>query len=557
MPSSSRSLPENDAAPSKPAAAWPAGLEAAALAALPDFLLKQRWYPAKDAGRPAVARSALLPFPVLGTPAAIAVWQVTPPGQAPLHLFVPIALVPAEIADAAQVIAAPSAEQGGEAGELRLVEAFSVDAFVHAWMETLLRGGEVSGAGRLRTGRTEQLVRAGLEPGGDWAIRRGNAEQSNTSIRIGEGAILKVIRKLEEGVHPELEVGRFLTGEAGFAAAPAMLGWAELDGATGTGAVTLSVLQAFVPNTGDGWSWMLDRLARSESHEEATVWLDRLGRRTAEMHRAFATDTADPAFRPDPVASEDLGAWVGAAEAMARRALDGLVTARERLGSEARGLAEDLLARSDALFQRLRTALAQAPDFAKTRHHGDYHLGQVLVTDGDAVIVDFEGEPMRPLEERRAKHAALRDVAGMLRSLAYAAAAAARTLPEDERDAAQGRLSAWEAEASRAYLDAYLEAARGGVFLSADRAAAERVLRFFMLEKALYEVVYELANRPDWVAIPLRGVLALLDAKAGGTVQRVHRMPFGAEVLSDGRVRFRLWAPSHKEIGRFLAVWCG
>ncbi len=551
MPSSSRRLPENDAAPSKPAAAvWPTGLEAVAQAALPDFLLKQRWYPAKDAGRPAVALSALLPFPGSGMPAAVAAWWVTPPGQAPLRLFVPLALVPAEAADAAQVIAAPPSEGSGDGGELRLVEAFSVDAFVRAWTETLLRGGgEASGAGRLRTGRTEQLARAGLEPGGDWAIRRGSAEQSNTSIRIGEGAILKVIRKLEEGVHPELEVGRFLTGEAGFAATPAMLGWTELDGVAAAGAVTLSILQAFVPNAGDGWSWVLDRLARAEGRGEATEWLRRLGRRTAEMHRAFTVGTPDPAFRPEPVRTEDREAWVQAAEAMARRALDGLAAARDRLGPEARAMAERLLTRRGALEEGLRAALAGVPEFAKARHHGDYHLGQVLVAGGDAVIVDFEGEPLRPLEERRAKHAALRDVAGMLRSLAYAAAAAGRAVPEGGRASAQGHLSAWEAEASRAYLEAYMEAARGGAFLPADRAAAERVLRFFMLEKALYEVAYELANRLDWVGIPLGGVLALLDGDAAAATTRVHRMPFGAEIQPDGRVRFRLWAPTHPEIG--------
>ncbi len=549
MPSSPHRPAENDPAVSNPGAAWPEGLDAAALAALPDFLLRQRWYPAKDAGRPAVALSALLPFPVPGMPAVIAAWRVTPPGQASLHLFVPLALVASEAADAAQVIAAPGLEDGN-GGELRLVEAFSVDAFVRAWTETLLRGdSEVSGSGRLRTRRTEQLALVGLEPSGNWAIRRGSAEQSNTSIRIGEGAILKVIRKLEEGVHPELEVGRFLTGEAGFAATPAMLGWTELDGVTGAGAVTLSVLQAFVPNEGDGWSWVLDRLTRPEGGGEATEWLRRLGRRTAEMHRAFAIDTADAAFRPEPVRTEDRQAWVGAVEAMAHRALDGLAAAHDRLAPEARAMAERLLARRGALEKGLRAALAGEPDFAKTRHHGDYHLGQVLVAADDAVIVDFEGEPLRPLSERRAKHAALRDVAGMLRSLAYAAAVAGRDLPEGERAATQGRLTAWEAEASRAYLDAYLDAALGGAFLPADRSTAERVLRLFMLEKALYEVAYELANRPDWVAIPLKGVLALLDVDATTAATRVHRMPFGAETLSDRRVRFRLWAPSHKEIG--------
>jgi trehalose synthase-fused probable maltokinase len=490
-----------------------------------------------------VALTALLPFPVPALPAAVAVWRATPPGQAPLHLFVPLALVPTEEADAVHVVAAPPAQGAQAGGDMRLVEAFSVDAFVRAWIEALLRGGgEASGAGRLRAGRTERLARAGLEPGGRWAIRRGGAEQSNTSIRVGDGAILKAIRKLEEGVHPELEVGRFLTGEAGFAATPALLGWTELDGAIGAGAATLSVLQAFVPNEGDGWSWVLDRLSRvaapgegsTRELDEATAWLRRLGQRTAEMHRAFGADTADPALRPEPVQAADLRGWTEAAEAMAGRALDGLAAAGTQLDPQGRDLAEALCACRAELTERLRAALGGAPAFAKTRHHGDYHLGQVLVAGGDAVIVDFEGEPLRPLAERRAKHAALRDVAGMLRSFAYAAAAATRALPERlpsaGRAAAERRLAAWEAEASQAYLDAYLDAARGAPGCPAERAEAERVVRFFMLEKALYEVAYELANRPDWVDIPLRGVLALLDAGDAPSTTRVHRMPSGTEL---------------------------
>jgi malto-oligosyltrehalose trehalohydrolase/4-alpha-glucanotransferase len=226
---------------------------------------------------------------------------------------------------------------------------------------------------------------------------------------------------------------------------------------------------------------------------------------------------------------------------MARRALDGLATCRNRLGPEARHLADDLLARRDVLEAQLRSALA-GPGFAKTRHHGDYHLGQVLVAGDDAVIVDFEGEPLRPLAERRAKHAALRDVAGMLRSLAYAAAQAKRIHPGEP-------FTAWKSEAERAYLDGYYDAAGDGIFLPKERAAADAVVRFFMLEKALYEVAYELANRPDWVAIPLRGVVALLDADGQDSTRRAHHMPFGAEVLSAAGVRFRLWAPSHREIG--------
>jgi malto-oligosyltrehalose trehalohydrolase/4-alpha-glucanotransferase len=473
---------------------------------------------------------------------------------------VPLALVPAEVADPAQVIAAPPADTAHGCGEVRLVEAFSVDAFVRAWIQTLLRSdGEVSQAGRLRTGRTEQLPRAGLEPASGWAIRRSSAEQSNTSIRIGDGAILKVIRKLEAGIHPELEVSRFLTETAGFAATPSLLGWAELDGAaSGLGAVTLSILQAFVPNEGDGWSWVLERLARAldagtggtGALDEATSWLGRLGWRTAEMHAAFGSDTNDPEFRPELVETNDIQRWVVAAQATARRALDGLAGGT-RLDPQARGLARALLARRDKVVQRLQALVGAIPAFTKTRHHGDYHLGQVLVTDRDAVIIDFEGEPLRPLAERRAKLTAMRDVAGMLRSVAYAAAAAERGLPPDlssaERGAVQGRLATWEAQASQAFVDAYFEAARGGSFFPQDRADADRVVRFFMLEKALYEISYELANRPDWVAIPLRGVLTLLDVEIV-TATRMHRMPFGAELQADGKVRFRLWAPPHREI---------
>jgi malto-oligosyltrehalose trehalohydrolase len=531
----------NDSNLSQGAVPWPSGMDAIAEEALPSFLLRQRWYPAKEAGRPVVALAALLPLPVSGIAAAVTVWRVTPPGQLPLHLFIPLALIPAALTDEHQIIARPEGQANC------LVEAFSTDAFVRAWIELLLRDqGEDSGAGRLHTGRTVQLAGTGLQRG-DWAIRRGSAEQSNTSIRIGESAILKVIRKLEEGVHPELEVSRFLTGETGFAATPAMLGWFELEGVAGMGAVTLSVLQAFVPNEGDGWSWVLEKLGvgSDEALAEVTVWLRRLGQRTAEMHLAFARETQDPAFCPEPACTADREAWAKAAQAMAHRALDGLAAAHDRLDPPVRELAAALLDRRDALMAGLGEAMTNAPSFARTRHHGDYHLGQVLVVGDDAVIVDFEGEPLRPLTERRAKQAALRDVAGMLRSFAYAAAAASKNKPE----AVRHRLAVWEVQASRAYLDTYFDAAAGGGCCPADRASAEQVVRFFMLEKALYEVVYELAHRPDWVAIPLRGVLALLNAEAASdAVRRVHGMPFGAEIQRDGKLRFRLWAPPHPQV---------
>ena len=166
---------------------WPSVLQKCAERALPDFLQRQRWYPAKDAGTPVVTLSALLPFAASRVPAAVAVWQVTPPHHSPMNLFVPVALVLGRRAEPAQVIAPYREESASNGDELQLVEAFSVDEFARAWVNTLLRGGEAaSGQIRLRTGRTKQLARAGLEDANDWAIRRGSAEQSNTSIRVGD-----------------------------------------------------------------------------------------------------------------------------------------------------------------------------------------------------------------------------------------------------------------------------------------------------------------------------------------------------------------------------------
>jgi malto-oligosyltrehalose trehalohydrolase len=527
---------------------WPAGVEALAEAALPDFLLRQRWYPAKDADRPEVRLAALAPLRAPGIHAAVAVWRVTPPGQSPLCLFVPLALVSATSGDDAELIAAVPANNDG--AMVAIVEATSQDEFVRAWIGLLL-GGAAADA-QFRAEHTKHLAQADLSGAGDWSIRRGSVEQSNTSIRIGERAILKVIRKVETGIHPELEICRFLSDEDDFAATPKLLGWMELAGDTEKDACTLSILQAFAPNQGDGWSWMLQRLGEgAEGYDlaldEATAWLQRLGTRTAEMHKAFARESKDPAFAPQAVTADDVGRWGAAAQALARRALDGLALHRGRLSPAAQGIADSLIARRERIAAKLDRLLPQPGCFMQTRHHGDFHLGQVLVTGGDAAIIDFEGEPMRPLAERRAKHAPLRDVAGLLRSLSYATAAAGRDLPDGAPDAALGRLAAWEEKASQAFFNAYLAAAEDTASLPAEAGECKRTVRFFMLEKAFYEIAYELANRPEWVEVPLRGVLGLIGE--GDLQSRAHAMPFGAELRADGAVRFRLWAPRHAEIG--------
>ncbi len=541
-------MPSNDDVMTK-TAVWPAELklEKQLAQVLPAFLMRQRWYPVKDAGLPAVELALWTPLTLPDVAAALAVWQVRPSGFAPLQLFVPVALLPAQAlpADDSRIIT--------KLADGRLIaDAFADDAFVQAWIALMLGRQPFGLPPALQAGQTPLLEQSQLLAGGTWQIRRSKVEQSNTSIRVGEDGIVKVIRKLEEGVHPELEMSRFLS-EVNYPATPPLLAWLEINGAT------VSILQAFVPNAGDGWTWLLKHLQPDglERLDDSLPWIRQLGVRTAQMHKALALHSTDPDFMPEPIDAADLQRWLADVEAMSQRALTGIGRSQDQLDPATRTLAQRLQQQADQLRVQAQALLTAAQGLAKTRHHGDYHLGQVLVSDTDAMIIDFEGEPLRPLAERRAKHSPLRDVAGMLRSFAYAAAAAERALPADwpaERRAwACARLQDWECKAEQTYLEAYLAIAKGTPICPADEAQALRLIHFFMLEKALYEVAYELANRPDWLAIPLRGVLALLgEAPAsGGSASgdaadrrqtRRHLLPHGAEPTAQG-VRFRLWAP--------------
>ena len=264
------------------AAGWPTAILRLAEQALPDFLMRQRWYPAKDAGTPTVALERLLPIPVPGAPAAAGIWSATPPGQAPIRMLVALARVAADAVPPSQVICAiPAQAQDAAGADERqvLAEAFAIDDFVRAWAGLMLRemeerpepGADV----RLVARRTAAaaLPLDGTDTGAPLRVKRSSAEQSNTSIRLGDGMIMKAFRRLQDGTNPELEVGRFLTQEARFDATPALLGWVSLEPADGESghpgdaglarddATTLAILQAFVPNEGDGWEWLQARLA--------------------------------------------------------------------------------------------------------------------------------------------------------------------------------------------------------------------------------------------------------------------------------------------------------
>jgi maltose alpha-D-glucosyltransferase / alpha-amylase len=355
-------------------------------------------------------------------------------------------------------------------------------------------------------------------------------EQSNISVSFDNRVILKIYRRLRAGEQPDVEVARFLTETANFPHTPHFLGaisWRPAGG-DGDDATTLAAAFPFVPNQGDAWSGVSNALrsdlAEHESWsstaadgqseaEEFSYPLNigrLLGQRTAELHRAFATPTDDPAFALEPLRAEDLANWAAETASETEAVMARLQDARPSLAEGDAALADRVLDHRDALLQRARSVARMTPQGMLSRVHGDYHLGQVLLSQGDVSIIDFEGEPARTLAERRAKSSPLQDVAGMLRSFDYAALMAVRLHPQGEgaiAESALRRLEDWRQSVARAYLAAYEEHAAGTPNLPEDADARRQLLDLFLLRKAIYEISYELGNRPAWVGIPLRGVL--------------------------------------------------
>jgi maltose alpha-D-glucosyltransferase/alpha-amylase len=347
------------------------------------------------------------------------------------------------------------------------------------------------------------------------------AQGTNTALRLGEKLFLKLYRRLQPGLSPELEIGRFLTDVAHFANIVPVAGSVEYVGDDGTTS-TLALLQAFVMNQGDGWEFTINYLIRfmedrraggplaEDVHGPYIALARMLGQRTAELHVALATKTDDAAFKPEPVTRDDLRKWLEQVKQDAKETL-ALIDRPEELPEAARVDAIQLAEVRKALERRIDAEGAKlVADGLKIRHHGDYHLGQVLLKRNDFIIVDFEGEPARPLEERRAKSSPLRDVAGMFRSFTYARQAAMRQCSvTSSEDCAkwEPELTAWEKETRQTFMRVYDEIARaGGLYTSLEQM--QPLLTLFEIEKALYEVRYELRNRPDWASIPLRSLIA-------------------------------------------------
>jgi trehalose synthase-fused probable maltokinase len=316
------------------------------------------------------------------------------------------------------------------------------------------------------------------------------AEQSNTSIVFDEELILKVFRRLEPGINPELEVLRFLT-EHGFPNIAALGGWYSYSGGPLT--ATLGILQEYVRGGLDGWELALDELA--DDPDRFLGRLGRLGEVTGEMHSVLASDGSDPSFCPETPSVESLGLLTATVDEEIARVFLSLPEEDESVAP--------IAGRGEEVREQLRQLTYSGAAGQTIRVHGDYHLGQTMWADDDWVILDFEGEPARSLAERRRKRSALRDVAGMLRSFAYAASAVSLLRGVDPPDE-------WEEQARARFLEGYFETVDPGL-LPAGQAAIERLLAVFELEKAVYELQYELDNRPDWVRIPVRGIQRLIE----------------------------------------------
>jgi len=372
------------------------------------------------------------------------------------------------------------------------------------------------------------------------------AEQSNTSIVYGDRYILKLFRKVEPGINPDIEIGRFLT-ERGFRNTPAVVGLLEYRSPR-TEPVYAAILQEFVRNQGDAWKYTLESLSGffhraligssnppalssdhplhlatalipSNAQELIGPYLESarlLGERTAQMHAALADTSGGPDFAPEEFTSVD-GENLYREMLRQAEATFGLLKQKaDTLKGTIADEAQKLLALESSVISRFSGLRTQSVIASRIRFHGDYHLGQVLFTGSDFMIIDFEGEPARPLNERREKALALRDVAGMVRSFQYAAYAAlfgqvpGLTVKPEQVEAVEAWAAFWFTTVSAIYLQGYFSVASGNKFVPDSDGERRSLLDAFLLQKALYEVAYELNNRPDWVRIPLRGILGLV-----------------------------------------------
>ena len=489
---------------------------------LPAYVPGRRWFGGKARARRGFAVAAEIPF--AGTARVLFVRVEYLEGAPEIYLL-PLQTATGE---AAQRIAreSPSAavawfRAGAEA--TLLFDALHDETFRAALLRMIGEGQSVGGPAGLWRGI------AGRGLGASWgplASRVLEVEQSNSSVIYEGRFFLKLYRRIEEGVNPDAEITRFLSERQRFTHGPVFAGEIECH-REGLPRCVVALLVGLVPNQGDAWVATLaalrDYCARIPADRPVTVGavadfigegtMERvrlLGQRTGEMHLALAAESVEPAFVPEPFTAQDLQTLHGAMCAAARTGLAALRRHLPALPAAVRTEAAELADREGEILARHARLLAREIGVVKTRIHGDYHLGQVLVTGDDFVILDFEGEPARPLAERQCKASPLRDVAGMLRSFAYAARTVLYKAEPLDRGFLVPWVAAWERTIGRQFLDAYLSTTVGAPFVPARSDDLTLLLESFLFDKAIYEVGYELNNRPDWLPIPVSAILELL-----------------------------------------------
>ena len=481
---------------------------------LPPYLVKRRWFATKDQ-QLLGARVAFTARIGAGRERALVAVEADQ-GNGTDRYLLPLGIGWDDELGAAlpQQLALARVRRGRRTGFL--TDAFTLPAFIYDLL-ALLKAGEAvkSTTGEISFRPTPAFDAITVTP--EDPVRWLSAEQSNSSVIVDHKLMLKLFRKLAPGQHPEAEMTRVLT-ERGFANAPALLG--EIVHVPDEGdEEVMAVVQAFIPGEGDAWEWTMSYLGRSlDEMARADADLDdllatydafsrTLGRRLGEMHVVLSQDSEDEAFRPVRAGDGHANRWRQRITDRIARACEGLERHRETLAPDDQAIAEAVLSRRDALLALVETLCRNGEGTLLHRVHGDFHLGQVLVASGDVMIIDFEGEPAQPLAERRAKDSGWRDVAGILRSLDYAIASGRRLGAAAGREERYDTLAARFREAMPAALvEAYREAV--GAAQSEDEAA---LLDLFMIEKAAYEIGYEVSNRPDWLAVPLLGLTQLLD----------------------------------------------
>ncbi|MDH4567557.1 maltose alpha-D-glucosyltransferase [Pseudomonas sp. BN414] len=492
--------------------------------ALPLYLPKRRWFGGGNVTAGSV--HLLYAMPLDEGPDAPVLTEIEVHGaHGPEFYQLPLAVVPERPSgsDLPQQLALARLRRGRKV-EL-LTDAFSLPGFSLDILRHLRAGSVLRNAdGELQFLPEDTL--ADIDTGPEPEVKLLTAEQSNSSALIGGRLLLKLLRRGFPGVHPEVEMGRFLTHH-GYAHVAPFLGEVLRVDEEGQ-PHTLMVLQRYLDNQGDAWTWTLNNLDRAirdcmggaevASDEgalaELKVFAGTLGKRVGEMHAVLARPTENPDFGYRLSDDSDSAEWATRISAQLREALAALVHAQERLGSDDAASLQWLRAEEERLLMVIGRLASLAAGGILIRVHGDLHLGQVLVVQGDAYVIDFEGEPSRPLSERRQRHSPMKDVAGMLRSFDYAAAVASRKAcgadnSAEARHACSAVVARYRANARTAFLDAYRLAANGLPHEWHGREGEGAALALFSLEKAAYEILYESGHRPDWLDVPLHGLLEL------------------------------------------------